>query len=128
MNQINQTIPLRKGSPKLNPSEGNSESKSLNPSGQKQGQKGGKTPIRAGKKVNAKSALIDSVPGIQSSTPNTPISSPATVKSQPGGSPASGKKPGQLFQCEECNKTLSNKYNLNKHKLIHEKRRASGAT
>ena len=125
---MNQTTPLRKGSPKLNPSEGKSESKSLNQNEQKQGPKGGKTPIRAGKKVTSINALNNSIPGIQSSTQNKQIFSPAAVKSQPGGSPASGKKPGQLFQCEECNKTLSSKYNLNKHKLIHEKRRASGAT
>ena len=129
LNKINQTTtPLGKGSLKLNPSEGQSESKSLKPKGQRQGPKGGKTPNHAGKKVTAKSVLNDSVVGIKSSSPNDLISSPTTVHSQPGGPPASGKKPAQIFKCDECDKTLANKFNLNKHKLIHDKKRASGTS
>jgi len=123
LNKTNQTT-----TPLGNPSEENIESKPSNPKGQKQGPKGGKTPNRTGKKVTAKSVLNDSVVGINSINPNELISSPTTVQSQPGGTPASGKKPAQLFKCDECDKSLASKFNLNKHKLIHDKKRASGTS
>ena len=126
LSQIHQTTPLIKVSPNLNPPEGLNESSSLNSNGKNKETepKGGKTPTT---KAIFKSDHNKSVVG-----PNKALSSPssAKVQSQPSGSasPASGKKPAQLFKCDQCDKTLSNKYNLTKHKLIHERRRDSGAT
>jgi len=129
LNQVNQ--PLMNGLPKVDPSEGKSESKSSNPKVKKQGPKGGKTPIRPENNAIFKSAQNQntSVVGTQSptATPNKIAFSSTSVQSQLG-SPASGKKPVQVFKCDECDKILCNKYNLNKHKLIHERRRTSGTS
>ena len=127
LSHINQTTPTRKVSPNLNPKEGERESSPINSNGKGQEPKGGKTPSQSLKKAIFKSEQNKSVVGASKVS-----SSPKTVKSQPNvsatASPASGKKPAQQFKCDECDKTLSNKYNLTKHKLIHDKRRASGAT
>ena len=106
-----------KNPPNVNTAE-ESKSIALTPNGQKQRLKGGKTSNQGMIKSLNDTDRIQS----STSTPNKIISSQSVTT-------LTENTPSKTFQCDECLKMLSSKYNLKKHKEnVHDKRRTPVAT
>ena len=117
---IERKIISLKNPPNVNTAE-ESKSIALTPNGQKQRLKGGKTPNQGG--IKGKKSLNDT-DRIQSST-----STPNKIISSQSVTTLTENTPAKSFQCDECLKMLSSKYNLKKHKEnVHDKRRTPVAT